>query len=127
MDQTCVPVFACIEPLASSENLTFTGRAKGQIEGAISGQLSNGVNCKATWRALADGRGRVENGDCEDGRQFEADYSFLDPETNTIMGQGLTNLGERITAWSGPDLHKFFERRGADPTVTKRCGAPFVS
>ena len=127
VNQNCVPVFACIEPVASSESLTFTGRAEGQVEGVITGQLSNGVSCTATWRQLNDGQGLVENGRCEDGRQFEAKYSFFDTATNTLYGQGLTNLGERITAWSGLQLQKFFDLREEDPAAVKRCGAPFVS
>ncbi len=99
----CVRVLACI----GMEGLWFNGRAFGQGAGTVAGLLSDGAECVGRWKSrnvLGLGQADVT---CDNGLQVTVYYYLQDSYTGTVLGNGRTNRGELVRAWSGDKVLEY--------------------
>jgi len=100
---SCVRVLACI----GTEGLWFNGRAFGQGTGVVAGLMSDGVQCTGRWKnrnAMGLGQADVT---CDNGVEVMVFYYIQDNFTGTVLGNGLTNRGEMVRAWSGAKVLEY--------------------
>lgn len=118
----CTPFYACVEAFVGDEALLFVGRALGEAPGGpLSGAFLSGLACGGEWRILPDGRGAA-SGACEDGRSFDVAYDYLHRPTGTAVGEGVTSFGERIQAWSGPQVGRYLREAAGRLDGRLACG-----
>lgn len=122
---SCAPTYACVSSADGSETDIFVGRTFGWDRGRLEGALTSGSECEGRWWREDDGRGVVE-GSCDDGRTFRVDYVYRHAPTGTAIGDGATNEGDRIDAWSGMFVAEFLEGAFGAPSGELVCGEQSV-
>ncbi|MCP5072449.1 MAG: hypothetical protein GY947_04035 [Rhodobacteraceae bacterium] len=91
----CAPFVGCI---AGSRTL-FDGRADGFLKGSIVGELSNGIYCEGSWKAISPRMGEGA-ATCEDGSQFSGRYLFRNAKEGYVVASGKTGTGQTFFAVS---------------------------
>jgi len=108
---SCSHVIACI----GTETL-FVGGSIGWDAGRIEGRLDTGAACIGDWNN-ATGQARFA---CEDGTAGIVQYFQQDGPTGTAIGQGTTEDGRTVEAWSGENALDYIRRETGE--VTLQCG-----
>lgn len=116
----CVPVIGCIEDTSEY----FEGRTFGKSEGTFSTDSSVAVTCFGNWGRTMLGMGSAEF-QCDDGRTGKAMFYYLEKETGTALGKGITSAGENLRFWAGHNLPAFFGQDGVAAQVMT-CGSAEV-
>jgi hypothetical protein len=109
--QSCAHVIACI----GTETL-FVGGSIGWDSGRIEGRLDTGAACTGDW----DNSTGLARFACEDGTAGSVQYLQQDPPTGTAIGQGQTEDGRTVEAWSGQNVLDYIRRETRE--VTLQCG-----
>jgi len=118
----CVRILACI----GSEGNWFNGRAFGRGSGTLAGRTAFGAQCVGRWRsrnAMGLGQADVQ---CDDGMEVTVLYYLQDDYTGTAIGNGRTNRGEFVRAWSGLNVLEYLRDRSApegENQVFLPCGS----
>ena len=119
---SCVRVLACI----GTEGLWFNGRAFGQGTGTVAGLMSDGAQCAGRWKSRnVMGLGQADV-TCDNGVEVTVIYYIQDNFTGTVLGNGLTNRGEMVRAWSGAKVLEYLRdpsRPEAENQVFLPCGS----
>lgn len=106
--QGCSSFAACVPDTRE----LIVGTSFGRDSGPIYAKSDSGTFCTGDWRRTVMGIG-VAQFTCDDGRQGQAVYTWLDPDTGTATGTGRFNNGTLVRFWSGNDLARYFS--SADP------------
>ena len=59
---------------------------------------------------------------CDDGPSVTVLYAFQDRSTGTALGNGITNRGDRVKAWSGLHVLECISRNTVSPEAQVLCG-----
>lgn len=111
-------ILACI----GDQGRWLYGRALGRGQGSLTGQISDGATCQGEWTSrnvLGLGQADVT---CSDGMQVTVIYFYQDEYTGTARGQGISNRGDKVLAWSGAHVLDYFRNGRPDGTAALRCG-----
>jgi hypothetical protein len=109
--ESCVHVIACI----GTETL-FVGGSIGWDQGTLEGRLATGEACIGDWDN-STGQARFA---CEDGTAGTVQYLHQDAPTGTAIGQGTTEDGRTVEAWSGQNVLDYIRRETRE--VILQCG-----
>ncbi len=107
--ENCVRTVACV----GDQGLYFDGQARGWNEGAVTGQISDGVTCEGTWTSDGPMGAGIAEMTCEDGTDIRVLYHTQDNETGALIGRGTDTRGRNIQVWSGTNVLAFLTKDGA--------------